>query len=248
MKYETIEDCRIYHGDCLEMLAEIKPGSVSMAMCDPPYGVRFIPNNRKTLPIPEMLANDERPHLEFVTPIVRTVKNSGAIYLCTRFDVMQQWADAMTLAGANVKSHIVWDKMTPSQGDLYGAYGNRVEIILFGHVGRHRLRNGRPDNVWAIPRPKAILHPTPKPVSLFQKCLEHSSGPGDLVLDPFLGSGASAVACVLTGRRFIGAEIDATYFEMACERIAETYREIKSRFPDFRPEKTGKQEMFRLET
>jgi len=192
-------------------------------------------NFRKCSVTPPVLANDDRPNLAFVPPMVNAVKPDSAIYLCTRFDVYAQWEQALKEAGAKVKTTIVWDKGHRTAGDLAGDYGNQVELVLYAHIGRCPLRRGRPSNLWSIPREPAGPHPTPKPVELFRRCIVNSSDPGDLVLDPFLGSGTTAVACILTGRRFIGVEIDAAYVDLACARIEKTYREIDNRLPGFEP-------------
>jgi len=235
MKKVQIRDCTIFHGDCMEMFRSIAPGSVDAVFCDPPYGINFVPTNRKILAIPDKLANDDKPHTEFVPPIVNTVKDGGAVYLCTRFDIAAQWGNALASTGAKVKNPIYWIKPLPSQGDVTGDRGNCVEIVLFAHVGRHLLRGKREMNAWMLPRPTALSHPTPKPVELVRRCIQGSSDPGDLILDPFLGSGTTAVACVLTGRKFIGCEIDEAYFDLACGRIEQAYREIDNRLPGFDP-------------
>lgn len=235
MKKVVIRDCTLFHGDCDEMLESIPPQSVDVVWTDPPYGISYVPNNRKVLEIPDMLANDDKPRLDFVPPIVRSVKDGGAIYLCTRHDVATLWSDALAEAGARVKNPIYWIKDNFSKGDLLGDRGNCVELVLFAHLGRHILRGQRTGNAWNIPRPEALLHPTPKPIELVRRCLQASSDFGDLILDPFLGSGATAVACVLTGRKFIGAEIHGPYFDLACERIEAAYRDIDSRLPGFDP-------------
>jgi DNA modification methylase len=219
----------------MEMLQSTAPGSVDCVWTDPPYGISFVPTHRKILAVPDKLANDDKPHLEFVDPIVKTVKDGGAVYLCTRFDVASQWVDALTDTGVKVKNPIYWIKPLPSQGDCLGDRGNSVEIILFAHVGRHLLRGKREANAWLISKPLANEHPTPKPVELVRRCIQASSDPGDLILDPFLGSGTTAVACVLTGRRFIGAELNDRFFDLSCERIEQAYRDIDNRLPGFDP-------------
>jgi site-specific DNA-methyltransferase (adenine-specific)/modification methylase len=67
------------------------------------------------------------------------------------------------------------------------------------------------------------VHPTQKPVEVMRWCVELASRPGELVLDPYMGSGTTGVACALTGRRFLGVEIDPVYFEVACERILKAH-------------------------
>ena len=229
MNKTVIRDCTIYEGDCREMFSIIEP--VDLVVCDPPFGCRYKTNHRKVSATPEMLAYDDRPHLEFIPPIVNAVKPDSAIYLCTRFAEFSLWEQALKDAGATVKTTIVWDKGNWTAGDLRGNYGNQVELLLFARIGRPMLRQGRPSNLWTIPREPASLHPTPKPVELFRRCILNSSDVGDLVLDPFLGSGTTAVACILTGRRFVGAEIDHRYFDLTCERITKTYRDIESQLP-----------------
>jgi len=86
-----------------------------------------------------------------------------------------------------------------------------------------RVRDGRDVNLWRIPRPVFGDHPTPKPVDLMGRIIRNSSDRDDVVLDPFMGSGTTGVACVKLGRKFIGIEIDRKYFDIACRRIEEAY-------------------------
>jgi len=244
MEPTIIGNCTLYHGDCMEVLESIEPGSVDLVWCDPPYGISFVPTNRKHIPIPDKIANDEKPHTEFVAPIVRTVKDGGAVYLCTRFDVAAQWVDALQATGVKVKNPVYWVKTLPSQGDCFGDRGNCVEIILFAHVGRHLLRGKREMNAWTISRPESNGHPTPKPLELVRRCIQASSDPGDTILDPFVGSGTAGVACVLTGRHFIGVELDNAYFDMACGRIERAYRDVNNRLPGFDPVSMEQQQLF----
>ena len=235
MEKVVIRDCTLIHGDCLEMLDEIAPGSVSCCFADPPYGIGYRGNHRKVMPKQEMLANDDKPRLDFVPPIVKTIKNGGAVYLCTRFDVAPLWATALTEAGVQVKNPIFWIKDTLGMGDTTGDRGNAVEIVLFAHKGRHLLRGKRVANAWPISHDPTTLHPTTKPCELVRRCILASSDPGDLILDPCVGSGTTAVACVLTGRRFLGAEIHGPYHDLACSRIEAAYRDVDSRLPGFEP-------------
>jgi site-specific DNA-methyltransferase (adenine-specific) len=131
---------------------------------------------------------------------------------------MARWNEALLAAGATVKTPIVWDKGNHTAGDLVGDYGCQVELILFAHKGRHVLREGRPANLWRVPRDPAGGHPTPKPVSLMARCIIHSTDRGDIVLDPFMGSGSTGVAAVENARHFIGIEIEPKYYDIARRR------------------------------
>jgi len=231
MNKAVFRDGVVYHADFREVLPMLD--GVNLVVCDPPFGVNYRTHQRKFSATPPPIVNDDKPRLDFVKPIVETVLPNSAIYLCTRFSVYAQWEQALKDAGATVKTTIVWDKGNHTSGDLAGDYWNQVELILHAHVGRCLLRQGRPSNLWAIPRDPPGQHPTPKPIKLFQRCIVNSSDPSDLVFDPFVGGGTTAVASILTGRRFVCCEIDATYFDLACERIKKTYREIDYRLPGF---------------
>ena len=152
------------------------------------------------------------------------------MYLCTRWDVMEAWRQAMADAGLIIKTTIVWDKGNHGVGDLTGDYGCRTELVLFAHRGRHALRRGRDVNIMSIKRPPATSdgHPTPKPVELMERLILNSTDPGDLVVDPFMGSGTTGVACARSGRRFAGVERERDWHALSVKRIEEEYRATES--------------------
>jgi len=221
-----IGDCTLYQGDCREILPLLP--KVDAVVTDPPYGIAYVTERRYVSDAPAMLQGDDFAPLETVKPMVSTIKSGGAIYLCTRLDVAEQWRVALAEAGAENKTAIVWDKTNHTAGDLDGDYGAQTELILFAHKGRHLLRGGRDVNLWRVPRPVFGDHPTPKPVDLMGRAIRNSTDPAGLVLDPFMGSGTTGVACVKLGRKFIGIEIEPKYFEIACKRIEQAYAQ-----PDF---------------
>ena len=148
---------------------------------------------------PDMLANDSKAPLWSVPLMYEVVENTGAIYLCTRFDVAPMWQQALIDAGAILKTPIIWDKGNWTSGDLTGDYANQCELILFAHKGRE--------------------HPTPKPVALMARCIHNSVNKGGTVLDPFMGSGSTGVAAIREGCHFIGIELELKYFDISCRRI-----------------------------
>ena len=139
---------------------------------------------------------------------------------------MAVWNDALKSAGATLKTPIVWDKGNWTSGDLAGDYANQTEIIIFAHKGRHNPRHGRPANLWRVGREPAGEHPTPKPVPLMARCIINSTDQGDMVLDPFMGSGTTGVAALQNGRRFIGIELEPKYFDIARRRIEAEDRQV----------------------
>ena len=219
---ETIGNADLYFGDCKDVLDTIS--EVDIVVTDPPYGINYKTNYRRVMNTPERLVNDDDAPLWSVGMMAQKVRNGGAIYLFSRFDVMEIWRREMEKNGLVIKTPIIWDKGNWTAGDLAGDYGNQCEVILFAHKGRHIIRH-RWSNLWSIPREKASEHPTPKPVALMSRCIVNSTRPGDTVLDPFMGSGTTGVAAVSNGRKFIGVEIEHKYFEIACRRIEQAQKQ-----------------------
>lgn len=217
----VIGDCTLYNEDCRFVLPTLH--GVDLVASDPPYGIAYTTSFRRVSDAPAMLANDDIAPVDTVAMMVRPLRTGGAIYLCTRFDVSNQWVVAVESSGCVMKTAIIWDKLNHTAGDLEGDYGCQTELVLFAHKGRHRLRDGRDVNLWRIPRPIFGDHPTPKPVDLMGRIIRNSSDKGQTILDPFMGSGTTGVAAVKLGRRFIGIEIDKRYFDIACRRIEEAY-------------------------
>jgi len=169
---------------------------------------------------PDVLSGDLNPPLHSISLIAEILKDGGALYLATRFDVSHLWRSAIANNFLKEKTPIYWDKGNHTSGDLEGDYGGRVEIFIFCHKGRHLLRS-RQSNLWSIPRDSSGDHPTPKPVSLMRRMIENSSDIDDLVLDPFVGSGTTLVAAKELGRKAIGIEIEERYCEIAAKRLSQ---------------------------
>lgn len=100
----------------------------------------------------------------------------------------------------------------------------RILVLEKGKPG-YRRKDYADVQRYAMPQHTADTHPHEKPLPLLRGMLAHSTNPGDTVLDPFMGSGSTGVACALMGRKFIGIELDTTYFDMACRRIEQAYRQ-----------------------
>lgn len=212
----VIGKATLYHGDCYGILPNLPAGDA--VITDPPYGISYVSAWRKQGPT-EMLENDEAAPLHVVPAMAAAIKDGGALYVATRYDVAPQWQGAIFDAGLTLKTPIYWDKGNHTSGDLEGDYGSQVEEFLFAHKGRHKLRGKRLANLWHVPRDTASAHPTPKPVNLMERIITASTDHDGLVIDPFMGSGSTGVAAINLGRRFIGIEIERRWFDLACERI-----------------------------
>lgn len=214
----VIGNAELWHGDCREVMESFNNINITCIATDPPYGISYVSSWRKQGKT-EMLRNDNDAPTDAVPSMAKILSDGGALYLATRFDASYPWVTAMRDAGLTLKTPIFWDKGNHTSGDLEGDFGAQVEIFLFAHKGRHKLRGPRLNNLWRIPRDPAGDHPTPKPVLLMEKMITTSTDTGDVVMDPFMGSGSTGVASVATGRTFIGIEIDRKYFDICCERI-----------------------------
>ncbi len=121
---------------------------------------------------------------------------------------------------SRIKNRIIWVKDNWTAGDLTGDFGNKYECIAFCPKGEFKLRGFRYPNVWEFGKVKVNNHPTEKPVALLKRIIESCTDVGDLVFDPFVGSGATMFACKMLNRRFVGVEIESGY----CQNIVNDAR------------------------
>lgn len=125
---------------------------------------------------------------------------------------------AARTAGLKHHRHMVWAK---GQGTPNRWYMKSAEFALYLYLGRARTVNDcGAGQVFEFRPGTDTAHPTQKPVALMQAWIEQSSDPGDLVIDPFMGSGTTGLAALITGRRFIGIELVPEYFEISRRRLA----------------------------
>lgn len=215
----------IQQGDCLELLKNIPDNSVDLIIADPPYGINFTKGyksgNKKLV-----YGDDGFSVMVFMDDILkeykRILKPDSAIYIFTRFDVLPYWWLKIKRYFI-VKNHLVWDKSTIGMGDLYGNYGNSYESIVFATNGNHKLNGKRDGSILKFKRCKQEYHETQKPVDLLEYLILKSTNKNAVVLDPFMGSGTTGIACINTDRKFIGFELDESYYEIAKKRIEEAW-------------------------
>jgi len=112
-------------------------------------------------------------------------------------------------------------------GDLQHEFGRMWEGILFYPCEEHEFNKRLPDVIQCdrVP-PSQLVHPTQKPTALLEQLIRNNSKPGDTVLDPFMGSGSTGMACVRSKRDFIGIEIDETYYLTAREEIRKAQSQL----------------------
>lgn len=206
----TIGDCRLILGDCNEVLPTL--GQVDAVITDPPYGILNLAGVGSTTAIrksPRQMGSGTLKNRILNTSAVEwDVAPDAAV-----FDALRANSTFQVIWGGNyfalppVRGVLVWDKEQPwenfSQVEIAWTNLNRPAALF-----RESATRGTPNKA----------HPTQKPISLMRWCL--SLVDAQLVLDPFMGSGTTGVACAEMGRNFIGIERDRKYFDIACERIS----------------------------
>lgn len=201
----------IVMSDAVQLLQRLPDGSLPLIVTDPPYGIGYHSNHYKGRNPHAPVAGDWNFSIgRFLGECARVLSDGGALYLFCRWDVQPLWLPYVQGTGLKLKTVIAWVKDNWSAGDLDGCFGNQWESILFITKERHKLRGKRWPNVWTFPRvpSKQLLHPTQKPVALLKRAIESSSDPGDLVCDPFGGSGSTGEAATFAKRHYLLGDVD----------------------------------------
>lgn len=158
---------------------------------------------------------------EWIPEIYRVLKNDTYCYIMVNPRNLKELWENSEEAGFEFQQLIVWDKgnATPNKW-----YMNCYELILMLRKGRAKnINNMGTWNILRVPNVTRVkYHPTEKNVDLMRILVENSTDKGDVVLDPFMGSGSTGVACKELGREFIGIEIDPKYYDIAEKRIKGT--------------------------
>lgn len=211
-------DCgtvKLWLADSMFILPSV---AFDVVIADPPYGIDYQSARRTDrAEWKPKIANDERP---FVWWLPYTAKASCVLCFC-RWDVQEAFRLAMDWAGLNVKSQIIWDRESHGMGDLSGSPAPQHDVIWFAASKEFVFHGSRPKSVVRSMRLSGenLTHPNEKPVDLYRQLIVDYASDGQIVCDPFLGSGASGQAAVIEGRKFLGIEKEPKYFEIAKRRI-----------------------------
>jgi site-specific DNA-methyltransferase (adenine-specific) len=239
---------KIYQGDCLEILAAIPPDSVDLIFADPPY---FLSNDGITCHAGRMVSvnkgawdrsrgpdQNHEFNRRWLAACQRVLKPNGSIWVSGTAHIIHSVGFAMQQLGFKLLNDITWVKPNPppnlscryfthSTETLIWAAKNRKSRHTFNYKLMKELAGGKQmKSVWQIPAPdreekRFGKHPTQKPVALLERILLAASNEGDLVLDPFMGSGSTAVAAVRKKRKFVGIEIEQKWVSVALKRLGE---------------------------
>ena len=212
----------ILHGDCIEKMHAMPANSVDFILTDPPYLVNYRDRNGRTI------QNDEnadwlKPAMREAYRVLKQNRVAVMFYGWTKIDAFfAAWKDA----GFQPVGHIVFRK----------AYSSRSRFLSYQHEQAFLLAKGKPPlpkqplaDVIDMPYSGNKLHPTQKPVTALAQLIRSFSLPDEIVLDAFAGSGSTCAAALLTGRRYIGVELDDAYYSEASARMNRVHERIAAR-------------------
>ena len=235
----TNEDVQLIHGDCLEVMKSIPASSVDLILCDLPYGVT---QNKwdSIIPFKDLWDSYNRICSGMIV-LTAAQPFTSAIIMSNQKDFKYTWVwdKALSSGFLNAKKQPLRqteDIVVFGKGKTYnpimevrgkprnkGGQGKSRRSDNYGRFGDSVSFNNEyyPTNLLRISNAarKGRQHPTQKPVALMEYLIKTYTNEGDTVMDNCMGSGTTGVACINTGRRFIGIEKDDKYFEIAKKRI-----------------------------
>ena len=206
----------LYLGNCLEILPTLP--EVDAVIADPPYGVKIKFGKVKFARYGTHVVHHDSPVFGDDKPFdpAPFLDIAPVVALCGGNNFASRLPDS--------RGWIYWDKRPNMKRNDFGdgelIWTNQDHVIRkFTHMWNGVLRDSQSGH--------KHYHPTEKPIALMVYLLNEYTKPGDVILDPFMGSGTTGVACIETGRNFIGIEIEPKYFEIAEKRIAEAQLQMR---------------------
>ncbi len=219
----------LYHGDALTLMPEIPEGSIDLIVTDPPFAINFkahrLNYNRTDRNVLDGYREiPETEYREFttrwITEATRILAPAGSMYIFSGWNRLRDILEGIDNAGLTTINHLIWKYQ-------FGVYTKKKYVTSHYHIlfvvkdPKHYTFNKMdhyPEDVWVIQREYwkgKKKTPTKLPSEIVRKILLYSSNPGDLVFDPFFGSGTVPVTARNEGRHFLGFEIVPDYFSFA---------------------------------
>jgi len=223
----------IYQGNALELMPGIPDGVIDLVVTDPPFAIDFRAQrenyNRTGANVLEGYHEIPEAHYrkftrQWMTEAARVLAPDGSMYVFSGWNRLHDILEGLDNAGFTTINHLIWKYQ-------FGVFTKKKYVTSHYHIlfvvknpARYTFNkiDHYPEDVWVINREYwkgKKKTPTKLPLDLIKKILWYSSNDGDLVFDPFLGSGTVAVGAKTEGRHFLGVEIVPEYFSFAHERL-----------------------------
>lgn len=233
-----MSDITLIQGDCLEKMKDIPDGSVDLICTDPPYKVTsrgscgtmsgyWASEKAKS----GKIFNHNNIDIEdFLPEFYRVLKDGTHCYIMCNHLNLPHFIEVINRSKFKFIKCLIWDKQSKICGRYYMG---QFEYIIMLRKGRERtINNCGTSDILSIPLKRHKdnngnnIHDSEKPVRLMEVLIENSSNDGNIVLEPFLGSGTTAIACQNLNRGCIGIELDEEYFKIAEKRVREAQQQL----------------------
>jgi site-specific DNA-methyltransferase (adenine-specific) len=248
MKTVQIGNCILYHGDCLEIMPTINNHSIHSIVADLPYGTTYCPWD-SIIPLDILWRQFERLIIEngamvftsnqpFTTILIQSNikqfkyewiwdKENASNFANSKKQPLKQHENVVVFSKGQAPYYPIKTPGKPNHKQGKSKINSSETRLISERVEDDLSGMKYPKSILYFPKHSSQcgLHPTQKPVSLMSYLVKTYTQPNEVVLDNTMGSGTTGIACVQTGRKFIGIEKEQKYFDIACERIE---KEIKS--------------------
>lgn len=252
--YKANDSIYLYNKDSLEFLKHFPDNSIDLFFADPPYflsndgitcsGGKMVSVNKGDWDKNDNLSVDEFNYL-FLKEAQRIIKPSGSIWVSGTMHNIYSVGYQMQRLGLRILNNITWQKTNPPPNLSRKMFTHSTETILWAAKDRNskftfnyelmKEENGgkQMKDVWSYSLTKKSekkfgKHPTQKPLELMRRIIRASSNEGDLVIDPFVGSGTTGVAAIELNRKFIGIDIEKEFLDLAIKRIEDVFNHKES--------------------
>jgi DNA modification methylase len=226
-----IGDCTLYQGDCLEIMPTL--GKVDAVVTDPPYKVTsggfgnleggFSGWIKDAYDNKGSIVSCDLDWIDWLPAVFKICADKAHCYVFTNDRNLPQAWDAAEKSGFVFHRLLTWNKKTALPNRWYI---QNCEFVLFMRRGKaFPIQKCGSMALQTVFQKDESAHPTEKPVELIRLYIENSTQSGGTVFDPFMGSGTTGVACAKLGRKFIGIELEPKYFDIACKRIEDAYKQ-----------------------
>lgn len=253
--YFKLGNVSLYNADALDLLKSFPNNSVDLIFADPPY---FLSNGGITCHSGKMVLVDKGEwdkessafsmdefNYYFLKESQRIIKDTGSIWVSGTFHNIYSIGYHMQKLQMKILNNITWQKTNPAPNLSCRMFTHSTETIIWARKSERskhyfnyeamKLENDgkQMKDVWSFPTVKKSekkfgKHPTQKPLDLLKRIVLSSSKEGDLVLDPFVGSGTTGVACLELNRKFIGIDNNDDYLTIAVSRIKDSATSIQN--------------------
>jgi site-specific DNA-methyltransferase (adenine-specific) len=240
---------KLFAGDALDLLARCRDGVADLIFADPPYflsggGItcqagRMVSVNKGKWDAARAVDDMHTFNTEWIAECRRVLKPNGTIFISGTAHNIYSVGFALQSLGYKILNDIAWFKVNPPPNLACRYFTHATETILWAktsekakHTFNYDVMRAMPDpapnkqmlSLWRITPPAKVekrygKHPTQKPEALLERIVLAASDPGQVVLDPFCGSGTTGVACIRHGRRFIGFDLEPEYLAVARQRF-----------------------------